>query len=131
MSSSTTSDHYSAFLTRQGFAITRTEYGDITIEREGRSYLLVIDEEDPELFRLVFPNFWKIESDTERARALHAAHAATAETKVAKVLVVGDNVWAGVEQFIPDLSIAEAVFERAMVSIMSGAERFVSLMRSD
>ena len=131
MKTSAIGDHYSEFLARKGFEITLTEYGDITLEKDGRSFLLVIDENDQELFRLVFPNFWRIEGNTERARALHAAHAATAETKVAKVLVVDDNVWAGVEQFVPDLAIAEAIFDRAMVSIMSGAERFVTLMRSD
>ena len=51
-------------------------------------------------FRLVFPNFWEIESDGERAQALGAAQEATADTKVAKVFLVKDNVWASVELFV-------------------------------
>jgi hypothetical protein len=55
-----------------------------------------VSEKDEEFFRLIFifPAFWSIDSDQERTRAMLAAASATAETKVAKVFLVGDNTYA-------------------------------------
>ncbi len=129
MSTSGASEAYSTFLTNEGYRPTLDSDGDVVFKREGRTYLILIDDADPTFFRLVFPNFWEIESDPERLQVLLAAQSATADTKVAKVFIVGDNVWASVEQFVSEPASATAVFDRALGAIDSAVSRFVATMR--
>lgn len=71
----------------------------IALKHEGRRYYVAIDEENDQHYSIVFPSFWPIESDEERARALAAANKATGELKVAKVYVHDTDVWATLEAF--------------------------------
>ena len=87
---------YLEHLKDEGYRPALDDDGDIYFKKEGKTYLIILDEDDPTFFRLVFPNFWEIESDEERERVVHAASAATAATKVTKVFPVEDNVWASI-----------------------------------
>jgi hypothetical protein len=124
------SEIYSDFLSTEGFRPTQDPDGDLVFKKEGRTYLIICDDEDPTFFRLVFPNFWSIESDAERLQALTAAQEATADTKVAKVFLVKDNVWASVELFVADPAAVAPVFERSMGALESAVNRYAGVMRA-
>ena len=130
MSQATLAETYSDFLTTEGYRPTQDGDGDLIFKKEGRTYLIICDDEDRMFFRLVFPNFWSIDSDAERLQALSAAQESTADTKVAKVFLVRDNVWASVELFVADPAAVAPVFERSMGALESAVNRFASAMRA-
>ena len=90
----------------------------------------MISEKGDEFFRLVYPNFWEIESDEERIKAYIAASTATANVKVVKVHPQGDNVWASIEMFISPMENFQAVFARSMSALQSGIKRFRDEMKT-
>src|SRR5688572_25117587 len=94
-------EKYLEFLAEEGFRPRINEYGNVTFKCEGRSYLILIDEKEAEYFYLVYPDFWRIDSDEELSRVKKAALAATVNTKAVKIYPVRDdtNTWATVEQF--------------------------------
>lgn len=86
--------------------------GDVVF-RDGRGiYFASFDEDGPYYFRLVFPNFFEVNSDN-RDRVLRVASEITGDIKAVKVFTVRDNVWASVEQYVTDLEQAKKIFERS------------------
>lgn len=120
---------YLSFLKREGYIPKLDEDGDISFKSESKNYYIFIDEKDPQFFRLVFPGFWEIENEKERARVLMAASHATWQTKCAKVFMVKDNVWASIEIFVAEPKDFEPVFSRSMAALRTSVSNFVAKMR--
>jgi hypothetical protein len=120
---------YGEFLKSQGYAPEVDSDGDVRFKKEGRTYFVAIDEDDEEFFRVIFPNFWKIESEDERRRVLVACDHSNSLSKVAKVYMVEDNVWASIELFFGDPEDFKSVFERSMGALQNGVANFVQKMR--
>jgi hypothetical protein len=120
---------YQAFLAGEGYPHEIDNDGDVLFKCEGRSYFILISENDHEYFKLVFPGFWSIDNDAERERVERAALLATADTKVAKVYPVGDNVWATIELFCMPPENFKAVFRRSMSALRHSVDTFVEEMR--
>ncbi len=120
---------YLDYLREEGYQPRVDEDGDVQFKREGFTYFISVDEEDPEFFGLMLPNIWEIESDEERLYALFACNEATANTKVAKAQVVGDNVWISAEVFLEKPEDFRKIIHRAFSSMDSALEKYVSTMR--
>lgn len=120
---------YIDYLETEGFRPSLDEAGDVLFKCEGRSYYLMVDDDDPHYFRLLFPNFWGIDGAPERQRALLAASEVTAEIKVAKVYVLGDDTQATAEMFLADPHDLRKVFERALRALQGAVRRFCEIMQ--
>lgn len=116
------------FLKDEGYRPEVDEDGDIVFKSEGNTYLIILEENDEEYFRLVFPTFWSIESSEERKKVERAALKATADTKVAKVFPVRDDTWAAVELFASSLDDIKSVFSRSMSALQVAVGAFVEEM---
>ena len=92
-----------------------------------------MDEDDDQYFRLVFPNFWPIESNEELARAFYAANRATMAIKSAKVYVRADgkNVVAAIEMFVSGPEEYKDTFTRCMSALRTGVQFFVKTMQDE
>lgn len=112
------------YLREEGYVPKLDEDGDIVFKCEGRTYYVILDGNDEQFFRLVFPNFWSIGDEDERARVMSAAQAATAKTKVAKIFPVKDDTWASVELFLPSAEAFNAVFSRSMSALRAAVQTF-------
>jgi hypothetical protein len=123
-------DLYHDFLDHEGYRPAIDKDGDLMFKIEGKTYFVFVDEDDEEFFRLVFPNFWSIEDEDERARAYVAAHDATAQTKVAKVFVVKDDTWATLELFCDPPETVKAVLPRGLLAVQSAVDTFAQIMRA-
>jgi hypothetical protein len=119
------------FLESEGYDSEIDDDGDVIFRQGGRTYLILIDEDDEEFFRLVFPNFWSIDSEEERERVEKAALYATAKTKVAKVFPVRNNVWATIEMFISPIEGFKPVFDRSMRALHVAVHSFAEKMREE
>jgi len=122
-------DTYREFLASEGFEAELDEAGDVSFLIDGRAYWLMIDDDDPGYFRLLFPNFWSIDSESEHQRAMLAAAEVTAEIKVAKVYVLGDDTQASAEMFLATPGDLRPVFDRALRALQGAVRRFCEIMQ--
>ncbi len=118
-------------LVEEGYRPEYDSDGDITFKKEGRVYVVLANKDDPIYIQLLFPAFWPIESDDERAKAMAAALHATAATKVAKVFLVGNgkNVSASFEMFCTPAESFRTVMARAIRTLEAATGDFVTEMR--
>ena len=121
---------YMDYLVEEGFRPTVDSDGDVTFKAEGGLYCIDIDENDDEYFRILYPNFWKVESEQERTRVISASNYATMVTKVAKVYLRSDDkdTCAAVEMFVNPPENFKPVFARAMRALRSSVKTFVEKM---
>lgn len=115
---------YRDYLAREGYFPSIDDDGDVRFKFEGGSYCIVVDEKDEPYFHLIFPSFWKIQNEVERAQVSLAAQYATRKTKVAKVYPVRDNVWASIEMFISPPESFETVFRRSLHALRASVYNF-------
>ena len=113
----------------EGFRPTVDSDGDVRFTREGRTYFIQVVANDPGFFRVVLPNFMKIDGDSQRSKALAAADAANSKSKVAKVFTVRDNVWASVEIYTKAPEDFKGVFRRTLSGLDNGAFNFAMKVR--
>ncbi len=120
---------YLDHLRDEGFRPGLDGDGDIRFKIEGRTYVILVDERDLGCIRIVYPSFWSVESPSERQLAIEAAERATAETKVAKVYLVGESTWAAFEMLCDPPESLKAVFPRAIRTIRAATRNFVERMK--
>jgi hypothetical protein len=82
---------YSAFLRTEGFRPEITQSGNVRFRREGRSYVIFVEENDPTYFRLVLAFSAEDKSLQARIRRLEGCNVASAEVKVVKVFLDSDG----------------------------------------
>lgn len=115
----------------EGYVPTIDDDGDILFKAEGRSYFVILDENDEQFYRLAFPNFWSIDDEAERERVIHAASHATTKTKVAKIFPVKDDTWASVELFLSGPEEFNGVFARSLSALQSAVRTFREAMSTE
>ena len=122
---------YIDYLAHEGYRPTTDADGDFEFHYEGGYYYIDIETSDANYFQLVYPSFWRIESDEEFARAILAANEATRKTKVAKVYLRSDqkNTSASIEIFFERPEQFKPVFHRSMRALKAAVDNFVSAMR--
>ena len=123
---------YEEFLRAEGYQPEVDEDGDVRFKKEGGLYFIDVDERDEQFFRLCFPNFWSVESDEERGRALAACDYSNSLSKVAKVyLVHNTHAWAAIELFFAEPEEFRGVFERCIGALQNGVRNFVKRMQEE
>lgn len=101
----------------------------VYFKSEGRSYVIHVSEDDPIFLQLLFPSFWSIDSPEDRRKAETACVHATERTKVAKVYIQSNNVWAAVELLCSPPENFKSIFPRSMGVLSSAVQNFVNKMR--
>jgi len=121
---------YIDYLTSEGYKPEVDPDGDVTFKREGKNYFINVLPADPNYFRLVLPNVWKIESPAERTKVLIAMDRTNGACKSAKVFATSHSyVWAVVEVFVEKPDDFKKVFPRAISALDYGFTTFMSEMR--
>jgi hypothetical protein len=115
---------FSDYLRSEGYLPSIDEDGDINFKCEGRTYWIIFSEKDDEFFQIIYPNFWSIESESERAKVEKAALIATGGIKVAKVYPTSDNVHAAVELFCPSADEARSILKRSISALGAAINKF-------
>lgn len=120
------SDRLMEFLTTEGFRPKLRDDGDIAFCYEGGYYGIRFDPKDDQYLALIYPNFWELKTDEDRARGFRAANRATDRIKMVKVIVDerGANLWASVEFLAEGTAAFEFAFYRALFLIQAGVKRF-------
>jgi hypothetical protein len=121
---------YRQYLVEQGYAPRIDEDGDVAFKYEGGSYWIMVDDTDETFFRVIFPNFWSIDSEDERVKVTYAALHATERTKVAKVFIVGNNTWSSIEMFCSPPDVFKPVFSRSLRALQTSVDNFREKMQA-
>ena len=106
---------------------------DLIFKVEGRGYALIADADDSDFVRLMFPNFWSLDTDEEFAAALQAISMVNGRCKGAKVHATSknDNVIATIEFLIDSENpqLKSGLFLRYIRMLNNAAEEFARVMR--
>jgi WD40 repeat protein len=119
------------YLEAEGFRPDIDKDGDVHFKYEGKHYFILLREKDRQFVRIIHPQFWSIDSEEERQRALAAANITTGRCKCCKVYVSDDNVDAAIELFVDETSHAIAVLNRSLGALQNGVNTFVEEMRKE
>jgi hypothetical protein len=123
---------YMQFLRQEGYSPSIDGDGDIVFKAEGRSYYIVVNDGDLLFFQLIYPNFWEIESERERAKVAAAASYANRMTKVAKVYLTNrDDTSIATEILIAQPEDFKKVFSRCLSSITTALGHFRGRMNGN
>lgn len=82
---------YSGYLAQEGYRPELTNAGNVKFRREGRIYVIYVDERDPTFFRLQLLFTPEDKSSAMRAKRVEGANAATGDTKVIKAYIDSDG----------------------------------------
>jgi len=119
---------YMAHLREEGYTPSIDDDGDITFKREGLTYFIIIDSDDPTLFFLLLPSIKYLNSDDERRRAANAISAINRGVKVAKAFITSlqDRAWVtiSVEVFLENPDHFAVIFGRLMRATILAEEIF-------
>ena len=106
---------------------------DLIFKVEGRGYALIGDADDSDFVRLMFPNFWSLDTDEEFAAALQAISIVNGRCKGAKVHATSknDNIIATIEFLIDSENpqLKSGLFLRYIRMLNNAAEEFARVMR--
>ena len=124
-------DMYAEYLKSEGYSPKIDQDGDVLFKYEGRTYYIPIDEDDPEFFIVVYPNFWEVESNAEKELALKIAHKVTDTTKMAKVHLnsQGTNVSIRTGTLLKNPDDFKHVLPRMLNAIANARQEFIEGMR--
>jgi hypothetical protein len=126
-----TTQLYFDFLQTEGYVPTVNEQNDVVFKQEGKTFVISVDEEDDQFLRVIFPNFWSVESGEDLVRALAMANAINARFKVGKIVVVNKQVWAVAEMFIDSSPELAEFVPRILHILRHTADAFGTLMKAE
>lgn len=72
---------------------------EIAITIEKLTFIIIVDENDEEYFRILLPNFWKKPKNIGQQKALTAAIDVARDVKLAKVFFIKDEAWGAIEGY--------------------------------
>jgi hypothetical protein len=120
---------YVTYLTEEGYQPEVDSDGDVTFKAEGRFFYISVDENDLEVFTIVYPYFWEIESESERNEALLAASNANRTTKIAKIYLTDDDTSIRGQTYLTKPDDFALFFRRMIDAMMMVRRKFVDEMR--
>jgi hypothetical protein len=118
---------YLDFLTEQGFA-PKMNNDDIIFKFEGQTYIISIDSNDDNYFRLILPNFWEVENDKDMNHALRVCNEVNSSIKGANTIIVNNNVWATAECFTENNPNPNDFFIRTLRTVKDASKRYTKKM---
>jgi hypothetical protein len=91
MSKSELQQMYISYLRDEGYQPSIDSDGDIAFKTEGRTFYIIVYDDDLEYFYILFPNFWEIESEAERGQVAEAASYVNRTTKLVSVFMTNHD----------------------------------------
>jgi hypothetical protein len=120
---------YLGYLRDEGYSPSLNSVGDVGFKIEGRNYYISVDENDPVYFRIVYPDFWKIESEAERGKVSTVIMSINRTTKLARVYIEAwDNTYIDAGIFLNTPEDFKYHFSRMISTIQTARRKFADMM---
>lgn len=117
------------FLAEEGYRPRFDEDDDVVFKSEGHTYIVWFDRRDTEFVRVVFPNFWSLDSDEETQQAREVIEEVNRSVKVAKLGIIENRVSTTVEVFFGEPETLPRVLLRIIGAMQTATKEFVDAMR--
>lgn len=106
---------FKQYLAKKGITPSVTDIEEqIMFSHDNLHYLFVFDKSDPNYFRLILPNIFKIEDNKPTYEKL--VNNLNQRIKVAKAFITEDGmIWTSAEQFVYSNEGTDFLFERCVV----------------
>jgi len=114
---------YIDFLKEEGYVPRVLPNGHVMFKKEGKTYVMYVEREDPTYFCIEFPGFWKF-TDDDRDKVLQAADFANSRNKVGRVYTQGNIVSASVDCFLGTPDQYKPTFARSLIALDAAAVMF-------
>ena len=117
-------------LTNRGCDPKTDEDGDIVFLQNRLTFLIVLEEEDPQFVRLLLPAIWRIGDPDEIDGARLAAMEVSKRVKLARVFMLYDDesVWIGADGYVfCDTSLGE-LLDRLIACSLRARDVFIETM---
>ncbi len=122
---------YSGYLAQEGFRPELTQAGNVRFRREGKIYVIYVDERDPTFFRLQLLFSPDDKSAAMRAKRVEGANAATGDTKVIKSYIDGDgDIVFAAEMFLIVPGDFKTTIARLFRAMDSAYEKYLAKVNS-
>lgn len=107
---------YAELLKELDFRPQRTQSGNLSFKYDGRTFTIILYEDDPGFFQILYSGIWKIDSPEGLREAFDACSQLTSGKKVAKAFVEPDRsyVSASVELFVTEPGAVRPLFMRSL-----------------
>ena len=122
---------YVSYLKEQGYQPKVDSDGDVVFKVQGITFYIAVDEKDLQSFRIVLPNFWKIESSEEKEKAYKAANSVNGKIKVAKVYMNAkeDRMLMDANIYVENPESFKPHFLRMVNVLITGVQGFGDAMK--
>lgn len=117
------------YLRAEGYPAERDDDGDIRFKREGMTYALCFDADDPGFAKLILPNVWSIDSEPELQQALTALDQVNRRMKLVKGHTQARAVWFTIELLFDDQTAWERHLSRSVRAISHAVMTFADAMQ--
>ncbi|CAJ0816187.1 T3SS (YopN, CesT) and YbjN peptide-binding chaperone 1 [Ralstonia flaminis] len=121
--------HLLDYLHAEGYPAELDEDGDIRFKREGMTYALCFDNDDPDFAKLILPNVWSIDSEPEMRQALVALDEVNRRMKLVKVHTQAGSVWFTIELLLDEQIAWERRLPRAVRATARAVAMFTDTMQ--
>lgn len=108
---------FKKYLNIKGIDIQKEDDITISFTFNGLFYMFVHDKNDPYYFRLILPNVLHIQGN--RFSILDRINDGNTKFKVAKSVIINDNVWISIEQFAYSMERINDLFERSLILLQT------------
>lgn len=117
-------DRIEKILKDEGYgSVRRDDDDDLVFKHEGGTFVIIFDADDPSFVRVVFPNFWSIDSPEEGEQARAVASEVTTQCKCARVFIKNESAWASAEFLVGSPAWVDAAYVNRAVSMVRTAFR--------
>ncbi|NMV37307.1 YbjN domain-containing protein [Ralstonia insidiosa] len=121
--------HLLDHLRAEGYPAELDDDGDIRFKREGMTYVLCFDEDDPAFAKLILANIWSLDSELERQQALAAIDQVNRRMKLVKAHTQAGSVWFTVELLLDDQIAWQRHLSRSVQAAMRAVMMFADAMQ--
>lgn len=125
------SDYLLNYLASEGFPASFDDDGDITFKSEGLGFLICFDKDDADFAKVILPNVWQIDDQSELNQALFAIDNVNRKLKTVKAYTVKDTVWLAVEMFQSGQNDLSLFIKRIIRLLAYSARMFASGMQKE
>lgn len=113
---------FKKYLNIKGIDIQKEDDVTISFTYNDLFYIFVHDKSDPYYFRLMLPNVLNIQGN--RSDILDKINNGNTKFKVAKSMIINNNVWISVEQFAYSMEKINDLFERLLAVLQAYIKDF-------
>lgn len=121
---------YLTYLHQEGYQPRSDQANGLWFKRQGLTYLIQTDANDPQFVHLLLPDLWQVGSPEEHTQVLGLLNQVNATLKVVKGVLVDSQVWVSLEAFLADPADFAGLLQRGFGLMDCAVESLLGQLKS-